>query len=261
MVADRSSDTSLVTYDSTRCDNPEGHRLSYTALKVWKIITVLLCLCCRVSRTWYIHISQSHFFGSCTPCCWVTPRFNLVYCLYWLSSSDFYIVKLWVFFVQVRGRVAIERKPPCIFNVTSSSGRLGSVLLLLPFLFLAKRFRFWGLRSSAPSPRLSRLLPHALWLGSCICVAWIRHPYAVHYIRVHWKLKLQICALCWHVTNVLQTCVHYCSLGYVLSVRLYVERAFGYSCVEEWQWSTFFPYSYVVSFHEYFPHPCLVALL
>lgn len=56
----------------------------------------------------------------------------------------------------------MERKPPCIINVTSSHERLVSVLLLLPFLFLAKRLRFWGLRNSAPSPRLSRLLPHAL---------------------------------------------------------------------------------------------------
>ena len=50
------------------------------------------------------------------------------------------------------------------------------------------------------------------------------------------------------------------SVGYVLSVRLFVERAFGNSCVAEWQWSTFFPYLYFVSFHEYFPRPCVVAL-
>lgn len=46
MVADRSSDTSIVTYDPTRCNNPEDHRLSNAALKSEKL---LLYCCVRVA--------------------------------------------------------------------------------------------------------------------------------------------------------------------------------------------------------------------
>jgi hypothetical protein len=79
-----------------------------------------------------------------------------------LRCRFFYFVKLSVFLVQIRGRLAIERAPPRIFKVTSSRGCLVSVIMLLPFLFLAKKSPvFLGLRNSAPSARLSRLLPHA----------------------------------------------------------------------------------------------------
>ena len=46
--------------------------------------------------------------------------------------------------------MAIELKPPRIFSVTSGRGRLVSVMMLLPFLFLAMRLRSFGPQKFRP---------------------------------------------------------------------------------------------------------------